>query len=52
MKRTIARALALLFASVMLLGLAACGVKSDLVTPSGHKTPAGQTDPSKPQKPI
>lgn len=34
------------------LSLAACGVKNELETPSGHKTPDGQTNPSTPPKPI
>ena len=33
---------------VLVLGVAACGVKSDLVTPDGKPTPKGQKDPSKP----
>lgn len=52
MKHTVSKILPWMFTSVMLLSLAACGIKSDLVTPSGHKTPTDQTDPSKPQKPI
>ena len=37
-------ALALLLA----LGVAACGVKNDLVMPDGKPTPKGEKDPSKP----
>ncbi len=36
----------LLFIAVLML--AACGTKSDLVTPSGKPTPANEQDPSKP----
>ncbi len=32
--------------------LAACGVKTDLVTPSGKKTKDEQNDPSKPPHPL
>jgi predicted small lipoprotein YifL len=34
------------------LVLASCGIKSDLVTPSGNPTPKGQQDPSKPAQPV
>ena len=34
------------------LVLASCGIKSDLVTPSGDSTPKGQQDPSKPPQPV
>ena len=40
--------LRLIVAVVLALGVAACGVKSDLVTPDGKPTPKGQKDPSKP----
>lgn len=34
------------------LALAACGVKSDLFTPDGKKTPQDQHDPSRPPQPL
>lgn len=38
---------------VLLVSLAAaCGVKNDLVPPSGQKPLPGQSDPSKPPAPI
>lgn len=40
------------FGVLLLSLLTACGVKNDLMTPSGHQTPAGQNDPSKPPNPI
>lgn len=33
---------------LVLLSAAACGVKNDLQTPDGQRTPHGQYDPSKP----
>lgn len=35
-------------ALLLVLGLAGCGVKSDLMTPSGQTTAKGEKDPSKP----
>jgi len=40
--------LRMIVAVVLALGVAACGVKSDLVAPDGKPTPKGQKDPSKP----
>lgn len=37
---------------LMILGLTACGVKSDLVKPNGQPTARDQNDPSKPPYPI
>ncbi|MGN6516817.1 MAG: hypothetical protein ACTHLR_13370 [Rhizomicrobium sp.] len=41
---------------LLILGLCiavpACGVKNDLITPSGKETPKGQKDPSRPPQPI
>jgi predicted small lipoprotein YifL len=42
----------LVLAAVMVLSLAGCGVKNDLVLPDGHKTAKGQKDPSKPPIPL
>jgi predicted small lipoprotein YifL len=36
----------------VLLLLAGCGVKNELVLPDGKPTPKGQHDPSKPPLPI
>jgi hypothetical protein len=35
-------------AVLLALGVAGCGVKSDLVMPDGKPTPKGEKDPSKP----
>ncbi len=43
--------IALLLALALALGVAGCGVKSDLVLPDGKPTPKGQKDPSKPPNP-
>ena len=37
---------------LLALGLAACGVKSDLVRPNGTPTAKTQSDPSKPPVPL
>ena len=42
------RTMTILCALMIALSVAACGVKSDLVMPSGKPTPKGQKDPSKP----
>jgi hypothetical protein len=34
------------------IAVPACGVKSDLLMPSGKETPKGQKDPSRPPQPI
>ena len=34
------------------LVLAGCGVKTDLLTPSGKRTASGQQDPSKPTRTL
>ena len=34
------------------LMLVACGVKTDLVTPSGHPSKSDRDDPSKPPHPL
>jgi len=34
------------------LFVAACGVKTDLVTPSGKQSKGDQQDPSKPPRPL
>ncbi|HWA04113.1 MAG TPA: lipoprotein [Rhizomicrobium sp.] len=39
-------------AAALVLSLAACGVKSDLVLPDGKQTAKGEKDPSKPPQPI
>ena len=36
----------------MIAGLAACGVKNDLVKPDGKPTPRGEHDPSLPPSPT
>ncbi|MDE3114847.1 MAG: lipoprotein [Pseudomonadota bacterium] len=41
-----------LILAALSLALAACGVKSDLVMPSGKQTPSSQTDPSRPPQPV
>lgn len=46
------KTLSVCLGALLLSLLAACGVKNDLMTPSGHQTPAGQNDPSKPPSPI
>ena len=33
---------------VLSLAVAACGVKNDLVKPTGQSSPRGETDPSRP----
>ena len=45
----IRRVLALL---AMALALTACGVKTDLLMPSGKKTPENHQDPSQPPHPL
>jgi predicted small lipoprotein YifL len=40
--------LRVILALALALGVAGCGVKSDLLTPDGKTTPKGQKDPSKP----
>ena len=42
----------LILAAVMVLSLAGCGVKNDLVLPDGKQTAKTQHDPSKPPQPI
>jgi predicted small lipoprotein YifL len=37
---------------LLTLGIAACGVKSDLAKPDDKPTPKGQHDPSRPPQPI
>lgn len=49
MKLNVTKALSVL---TLVLLATACGVKNDLNTPSGHKPPPGQADPSKPPNPI
>jgi predicted small lipoprotein YifL len=34
------------------VAVAACGTKSELITPAGKATPHGQKDPSQPPNPI
>lgn len=34
------------------LALAACGIKTDLLTPDGKKTPENKHDPSKPPQSL
>ena len=41
-----------LLLSLLASGMTGCGVKNDLMTPSGHQTPPNQNDPSKPPSPI
>lgn len=45
----IRRMLALMALSIFIAG---CGVKTDLVMPSGKSTPKGQKDPSQPKHPL
>ena len=40
--------IALLLALSFTIGLAGCGVKSDLLKPDGKPTPKAEKDPSKP----
>jgi len=42
----------LVLIALLTLGLASCGVKSDLVKPDGKPTPKSQHDPSRPPQPI
>ncbi|HVZ92238.1 MAG TPA: lipoprotein [Rhizomicrobium sp.] len=44
--------LRLFIAFALVVSLAACGVKNDLVLPDGKQTAKGQKDPSKPPQPI
>ncbi|MBN9533411.1 MAG: hypothetical protein J0H79_11270 [Alphaproteobacteria bacterium] len=44
--------LRLLVIALVALGIAGCGVKSDLVTPSGKQTQKDQHDPSRPPQPL
>jgi predicted small lipoprotein YifL len=44
--------LRLFLAFSLALALAACGTKSQLITPAGKATPHGQKDPSQPPNPI
>ena len=37
-----------LLAAILVVSLAGCGVKSDLLKPDGKATPKAQKDPSKP----
>lgn len=39
-------------AAALVLSLAGCGVKNDLVLPDGSKSARGHKDPSKPPIPI
>jgi predicted small lipoprotein YifL len=42
------RAMTVFFVLGLTIGVAGCGVKSDLLMPDGKPTPKGQKDPSKP----
>ncbi|HTO40419.1 MAG TPA: lipoprotein [Rhizomicrobium sp.] len=42
----------LLLIALLTVGLAACGVKSDLMKPDGKPTSKTQHDPSRPPNPI
>ncbi len=44
--------LRLLLIAGLVLGLSACGVKDNLLTPDGKQTPKSQKDPSRPPQPI
>jgi predicted small lipoprotein YifL len=45
-------AIQMLIVTSLVLGIAACGTKSELVTPDNKRTPHGQKDPSQPPNPI
>ncbi|HEX4079098.1 MAG TPA: hypothetical protein VHX61_09525 [Rhizomicrobium sp.] len=42
----------LLVIASLVAPLAGCGTKTELLTPNGKRTPAGQRDPSQPPSPI
>ena len=44
--------LRIFLALALAFSVTACGTKTNLLTPSGQKTPKGQLDPSLPPNPI